>query len=310
MKDVATFISIATLVLVVGYVTYYEKNNRVEKGTISDNAVMSVSEPMQTAFIAKSFALPTTMSFAGETVPLQINDVRERLDRELQLNSYLHSSTLFIMKRANRWMPQIATILKENGIPEDFKYLPLIESALLNAVSPKEAVGFWQILKSSGKEYGLEITNEVDERYDPIKSTRAACKYLKDAHRKFGNWTLAAASYNRGMSGVKKALDNQKVDSYYDLFLNDETSRYVFRLLAMKEIMENPSTYGFVLADEELYKQESVKQVEVTSSIKSLIDFSLANGTNYKTLKRLNPWLRDEELTVKKGKSYKIALPV
>lgn len=309
MKDAATFISIATLVLVVGYVTYYEKNQRVEKNTISDNAVISVNDALQTGFIAKSFALPSTMSFAGETVPLQISDVRERLDRELQLNSYLHSSTLFIMKRANRWLPQITIILKENGIPEDFKYLPLIESALLNAVSPKEAVGFWQILKTSGKEYGLEITKEVDERYDPIKSTYAACKYLKDAHRKFGNWTLAAASYNRGMTGVKKALDNQKVDSYYDLFLNDETSRYVFRLLAMKEIMENPATYGFVLVDEELYKQELIMHVEVTKSIKSLVDFSLANGTNYKTLKRLNPWLRDEELTIRKGKSYKIALP-
>ncbi len=309
MKDAATFISIATFVLVIGYISFREERRDLDRQRISDDTVLPVQEIPATGFVAKPFRIPTEMSFAGEPVPLHINDVRERLDRELQINSYLHSSTLFIIKRANRWLPEFEKILKENGIPEDFKYLPLIESALLNQVSPKEAVGFWQIIKSAGKMYDLEITKEVDERYDPIKSTQAACKYLKDAHRKFGSWTLAAASYNRGTTGMQKALDNQKVDSYYDLFLNDETSRYIFRMLAMKEILENPLKYGFVLSEEELYKPEAVRHIEVKESIKSLVDFSLAQGTNYKTLKRLNPWLRDEELTVKKGKTYLIALP-
>lgn len=310
MKDLATFISVATFVVLIAYISFRESSGTESVVAISDEETLPAPDLTPTNFIAKPFRVPAEMSFANESVPLHLNDVRERIDRELQINSYLHSSTLFIIKRANRWLPEIEKILKENGIPEDFKYLPLIESALLNQVSPKEAVGFWQIIKSAGKIYDLEITKEVDERYDPIKSTYAACKYLKDAHRKFGNWTLAAASYNRGMTGLQKALDNQKVNSYYDLFLNDETSRYVFRMLAMKEILEHPLTYGFVLAEEELYQPEEVRYVEVKESVNSLIDFSLSQGTNYKTLKRLNPWLREDELTVKKGKSYRIALPI
>ncbi len=258
---------------------------------------------------AVSLDLPEKLSFAGEPVPLDVTDVRERLDRELHINSYLHNSTIFIMKRAARWLPQMEPILKEHGIPEDFKYLPLIESALLNDVSPKNAVGFWQILKPSGKELGLEITNEVDERYDPLKATVAACKYLKKAHAKFGNWTLVAASYNRGMAGLQKAINNQKVDSYYDLFLNDETSRYVFRLLAIKEIIEHPARYGFKVDSTHLYQPEPVRYIEVNQPIKSLVDFSLSHGANYKVLKKLNPWLRDEKLMVRKGKTYRIALP-
>ncbi len=258
---------------------------------------------------AISFDLPGSLSFAGEPVPLDVADVRERLDRELHINSYLHNSTIFIMKRAARWLPQMEPILKEHGIPEDFKYLPLIESALLNDVSPKNAVGFWQILKPSGKELGLEINNEVDERYDPLKATVAACKYLKKAHAKFGSWTLVAASYNRGMAGLQKAIDKQKVASYYDLFLNDETARYVFRLLAIKEIIEHPSRYGFKVDSSHLYQPEAVRYVEVDQSIKSLVDFSLSQGANYKVLKKLNPWLRDEKLMVRKGKTYRIALP-
>lgn len=309
-KDISIFISTATLLLLIGYITYRESSELKAPAAeeISDNGIGLVAE-VPSAFVAKPFRIPDQMDFAGEAMPLQMNDVRERLDRELQINSYLHSSTLFIIKRANRWLPQMEKILKENNIPEDFKYLPLIESALLNQVSPREAVGFWQIMKDAGKAYGLEINKEVDERYDPIKSTYAACKYLKDAHQKFGSWTLAAASYNRGMTGLQKAISNQKVDSYYDLFLNDETSRYIFRLVAMKEIMQHPLKYGFVLAEEELYTEEKVRYVEVTESIKSLVDFSLLHNTNYKTIKRLNPWLRDESLSIKKGKSYRIALP-
>ncbi len=258
-----------------------------------------------------SFSLPKRITFAGDSVPLRLQDVKERLDKELHINTYLHGSTIFLMKRANRWLPQIDSILKKEGIPEDFKYLPLIESALLNDISPKDAVGFWQILKSAGKENGLEITDEVDERYDPLKATKAACNYLRTSYRKFGNWTLVAASYNRGMAGIQRTLDNQKVSDYYDLYLNDETSRYVFRILAIKEIINNPKKYGFDVKPEYLYQQEKLRYVEVTETIPNLIDFSLQQGINYKLLKRYNPWLREERLTVKKKvRFYKIAVPV
>ena len=198
---------------------------------------------------------------------------------------------------------------EEHGIPEDFKYLPLIESNLMNVISHRNAVGYWQILKSSGQELGLEITDEVDERYDPLKATEAACKYLKKAYKKFGSWTMVAASYNRGMSGMQRALDDQSVDNYYDLYLNDETSRYVFRILAIKEIAENPLRYGFHIEPEHLYTQEPLKHIEVDETVRDLVDFAKSQGTNYKLLKRHNPWLREEKLTVKKGKSYLIALP-
>jgi len=258
---------------------------------------------------AVSFDLPAEACVAGEAVPLHLPDVRERYDRELHINSYLHNSTIFILKRANRWLPQIEPILKANNIPDDFKYMALIESALLNDVSPRGAVGFWQIMKPSGKELGLEITSEVDERYDPIKATHAACKYLRKAHGKFNNWTLAAASYDRGMAGMQRAMTNQRVDSYYDLFLNEETARYIFRLLAMKEIVEHPAKYGFKIDPSHLYQVEPLRYVEVDQTVQNLVSFSLANGANYKLLKRFNPWLREERLTVKKGKKYSIALP-
>lgn len=315
MKDLSLFLSTATLVILLGYITYREVRRPEKSDSISDKEVANedVMDELEDSFHplpAMSLDVPTSISFAGEPVPLSTPDVHERFDKELQINTYLHSSTLFLMKRANRWLPSIDSILKRNGIPDDFKYLPLIESALINDVSPKEAVGFWQILKTSGKELGLEITKEVDERYDPLKSTQAACKYLKKAYAKFGNWTLVAASYNRGMGGMERAVENQKVKSYYDLFLNDETSRYVFRILAIKEIYEHPEKYGFKLKPEHLYQAEDFRHVEVKESIKSLVDFANAQGINYKLLKRYNPWLREESLKVKKGKNYFLAIPV
>jgi membrane-bound lytic murein transglycosylase D len=310
MKELSTFFSIGALIIVVGYVVYNEKRAFSARETFSDEGVVeSPYTAVEAPFTAVAYDLPTEAVFAGENLPLEIADVRERLDKELQINSYLHSNTIFLIKRANRWLPQMEKILEANGIPNDFKYLPLIESNLLNVVSPKDAVGYWQILATSGREYGLEITKEVDERYDPIKATHAACKYLKSSYRKFGNWTLVAASYNRGMGGIDRAIDNQKVNNYYDLFLNDETSRYVFRIVAIKEIIENPARYGFKIDPDLLYREESLRYVEVTETIRSLVDFAAANGTNYKLLKRHNPWLRDEKLTVKKGKTYRIALP-
>jgi membrane-bound lytic murein transglycosylase D len=312
MKPLSNFLAIIFMVLLFGYITFNEMRRKPHpsKTTISDAEVADLAYPVEDLPLpAISFDVPTNVSFAGEPVPMNIPDVRERLDKELQMNSYFHSNTIFLIKRANRWLPQMEKILKAHGIPEDFKYLPLIESNLMNAVSPAEAVGYWQILKDSGKELGLEITKEVDERYDPLKATEAACKYLKKAKERFGNWTLVAASYNRGMSGLDRAIENQKETSYYDLFLNDETSRYVFRLLAIKEIINNPAKYGFKVNPKHYYQEEPLKYVEVTESIKSLVEFAKQNGTNYKLLKRHNPWLRDEQLTVKKGKRYKIAIP-
>lgn len=259
---------------------------------------------------AITYDLPSQLSFANEPVPLQRSDVREQLDKEMQINIYFHSNTLFMIKRANRWLPQIETILRAHNIPEDFKYMPLIESALINDTSPRGAVGFWQIVKDAGKENGLEITREVDERYDPLKATEAACKYLQKAHNKFDNWTLAAASYDRGMAGLNRAIEHQQVNSFYDLYLNEETSRYVFRLLAVKQIIEHPEQYGFKIEPEHLYTQDSLRYVEVTESIKDLVRFSKDEGINYKLLKRYNPWLQDDQLTVRKGKTYQIAIPV
>ncbi|HEY3405831.1 MAG TPA: lytic transglycosylase domain-containing protein [Ohtaekwangia sp.] len=308
-SSVAAFISVCTLIILFGYILY-DKSSTSATDAISDEGVLEEGyENLPQPLPAISFEVPEKISFAGEPVPLHIPDVRERLDKELQINCYLHSNTIFLIKRANRWLPQMEEILKRYDIPEDFKYLPLIESNLLNVTSPRNAVGYWQILKESGKEFGLEITNEVDERYDPLKATEAACKYLRKAYQKFGNWALVAASYNRGRGGIDRALDDQQVDSYYDLYLNDETSRYVFRILAIKEIVENPSRYGFKIDSKHLYPQESLRFVEVSETIKDLVVFAKAQGTNYKLLKRHNPWLREDRLTIKKGARYRIALP-
>jgi hypothetical protein len=311
MHSLSHFFSIAALVIMIGYIFYNEQRPRSAGDAMSDNAVAENFTSMEDGqfLTAVAYDLPAHATFAGEDVPLNIPDVRERLDKEIQINSYLHSNTIFLIKRAGRWVPQMEKILKQYEIPDDFKYLPLIESNLLNVTSPKDAVGYWQILEGSGKEYGMEITREVDERYDPLKATETACKYLRQAYRKFGNWTLAAASYNRGMSGLDKALDNQKVKSYYDLYLNDETSRYVFRIIAIKEIVENPGRYGFKVNPKLIYKEEPLRYVTVDRSIDDLIDFANAQGINYKLLKRHNPWLREDKLTVRKGKTYRIAIP-
>jgi len=253
--------------------------------------------------------LPDSISFAGEPVPLHIPDVRERLDREIHINRYWHNNSIFLIKRANQWLPQIEEILIQNNVPSDFKYLPAIEGGLKNAVSPKQAVGFWQILKPTAKEYGMEVTDEVDERYDPIKSTVVACKYLNRAYKKFGNWTLVAASFNRGMRGVQNSLDAQHVDDYYDLLLNEETSRYVFRILACKDLLEDPAKYNFDIKTEHLYEQELLDTLVVTESIKDLAVYAKDQGINYKILKKYNPWLRKSHLTVRNGKSYYLKVP-
>ena len=254
--------------------------------------------------------LPSEMSFAGERVPLEIPDVNERMDRELTLNAYFHSNTFLGIKRMNRHLPQIEKQLRESGIPDDFKYLALAESLFGNVTSPAGASGFWQIMPETGKGYGLRITDEVDERFHAEKATAAAAKYLHQAKVKFGNWTLAAASYNRGMNGLQNALDKQRVTSYYDLFLNDETSRYLFRILALKEVLGNHAKYGFLIPEEQRYQLPQTRKVEVTTTIPDLVQFALDQKTNYKTLRLLNPWIRSYSLTVEPGQAgYVLELP-
>jgi len=257
-----------------------------------------------------TFDLPLELTFAGEKVPLEIPDVKERLDREVHTNIYWHTNTIFMIKRANRWLPQIEKILKDQDLPADFKYLPMIESTLLNQRSPKGAIGFWQILSGTGRELGLEINSEIDERYHPLKSTEAACKYLKKAHERFGNWTNVAASYNVGMRGLQRRIEEQKSDSYYDLLLNQETSRYVFRILAIKVIMENPKKYGYDIPAIHLYEDLPTRHITVEHSIKDLVVWSQEQQINYKILKLHNPWLRKNSLTIKrKGVEYQVSIP-
>lgn len=253
--------------------------------------------------------VPTDLTFAGETVPLEDIEVYERLDKEIHVNTYFHSSTIQKIKLANRWFPVIEPILLANGIPVDFKYLAVAESGLQNAVSPAGAVGFWQFLKTTGQEYKLTITSSIDERYHVEKSTLAACKYLKEAHAQFGSWTMAAASYNMGRSGLNRDMSNQGETSYYNLLLNSETHRYVFRILALKAIMENPATYGFCFDETDLYTPIGYRELRIDTSVTSLVEFAKAQGTSYKTLKYMNPWLRDNKLVLQAGQSVQIKLP-
>lgn len=253
--------------------------------------------------------LPDKLDFAGEKVPLDYFDVRESLQRDMAVLCYWHSSMMYTMQLAHRYLPVIESILKENGIPEDFKYLCIAESNLQNVVSPAKAAGFWQFLSGTGKEFGLEITTEVDERYHLEKATVAACKYFKDAYKKFGNWTLAAASYNVGMAHIDGQITRQKTKSYYDMALNLETARYVYRSLCYKLIMAAPSKYGFILSAEDMFPPLEYKEITVKTSIENLAEFAQKHGTNYKMVKYFNPWLRSDKLTNKTGKTYKIRVP-
>lgn len=247
--------------------------------------------------------------FANEKVPLNDQEVRERFDRELLVNTFWHSNTMLNYKLSSKYFDDIEKILEENGVPSDFKYLAVAESGLRNVVSPAGAAGYWQFLKSTGLEYGLEINNEVDERYDYVKATSAACDYLKDAKEKFGSWTLAAASYNMGMAKLYKRMNEQQVSNYYDLYLNSETSRYVFRILSYKMVFENPDKYGFNFVDGDLYQPYQFNQVVVENSVEDLAQFAIDNGTSYKMLKVVNPWLTSTKLTISVGNSYMIKIP-
>lgn len=256
-----------------------------------------------------SVEIPDKVDFAGEPTPIQAYDVRERLDRELLLNVYWQSNTVLMFKRAFRWFPIIEPILKRNKIPSDFKYIALVESGFMNKVSPAGAEGFWQFIKETAVKYDLEINDEVDERYNIEKSTEAACKYFKETYKRYNNWTLAAVSYNRGPTGIDKQLDKQKVNNFYDLLLNEESSRYVFRILATKIILSHPTKYGFYLRKKDLYPPIPTTSIKIDSSITNLADFAIRNKINYKILKEFNPWLRENFLKNKDKKQYTILIP-
>ncbi len=254
--------------------------------------------------------IPTKIDFAGEKTPLNIFYIAEKYEREILVNTYWHSNTLLLLKRANRWFPIIEPILKKNNIPNDFKYLALIESGFTQIKSPAGACGFWQFMKTTAKEYNLEVNREVDERYNVEKSTEAACKYLLDSHEKFGSWTAVAASYNVGKGGLNKQLNLQKMNSYYDLSLNSETARYLFRILAIKTIFSKPSKYGFQLREKDLYPPLETYTIDIDSINVNWADFAISNNISYSTLKVLNPWLRTPLLHNPSAKKYSIKLPM
>ncbi|NQW37545.1 MAG: lytic transglycosylase domain-containing protein [Flavobacteriales bacterium] len=276
----------------------------------SDNTI-TYTGPKYTSdtYKIKAIKLPENLNFAGESIPIGKQDIKERMDRELLVNTYWQSNGLLLIKRASKYFPIIEPILKENGVPDDFKYLAVIESGLLNITSPKGAKGFWQLMKATAKENHLEVNSNVDERYNLELSTQVACDYLLKAKEKFGTWTLAAASYNNGISGIARKIEAQKVTSYYDLLVGDETGRYIPRLIAVKEILSHPEKYGFIFEASDLYYPTPTYTVMVDTPIHNIAMFAKGYKINYKTLKLYNPWLRENHLNNRSRKKYYIKLP-
>src|SRR5690606_32737588 len=253
--------------------------------------------------------VPEQINFAGENVPLERWDVYERLDRELLFNYYYQNNIIYMLKLSNRYFPVIEERLKANGVPDDFKYLCIAESNLQNLTSRAGAVGYWQFMPKSAPEYNLTVNSLVDERYHIEKSTDAACKYLKKAYEKFGSWTAAAASYNCGMGGYNSQVSYQGSANYYDLLLPEETNKYIFRILAFKHLLSNAESLGFNVNEETLYTPHKTKEVVVTSTIPNLAAWAKSQGTSYKIVRLLNPWLRGRSLPVKTGAQYKLLIP-
>lgn len=274
-------------------------------GTYNDTG----KEPLRANYAVFPITIPEKLEFAGEKVPVDQVDVRESLDREILVNTYFQSQTLLYIKRANRYFPEIERLLKKYDIPEDFKYLAVAESGLTQAVSPMKAVGFWQLLEGTAREYGLEVNNEVDERYHIERATEAACKYLKQSYKKYGNWTMAAASYNAGRSGIDRQIHRQRETDYYDLLLNEETARYLYRILSYKLILSNPSDYGFFVGKNDLYPEIPCFEVTIDGRVESFSEFSKRYDISYKILKWLNPWLREEFLTNRNAMNYFVKIP-
>ena len=260
-------------------------------------------------YLIKALKIPENLTFAGEKVELDKTDIRERIDRELLVNTYWQSNALLWFKRTHKYFPVIEPILKEKGVPDDFKYLSVIESDLMNVTSPAGAKGMWQMLTEAARENGLEVNSNVDERYHLEKATRAACDYLIDAKERLGSWTLAAAAYHAGNYGIEKRLKEQHVDNYYDVLAGDNTERYIPRIVAAKEILSNPKKYGFEFDKEDLYELGDTYVVEVDTAITDIALFAKSFNTNYKELKMYNPWLRENKLNNKSRKLYEIKIP-
>jgi membrane-bound lytic murein transglycosylase D len=273
------------------------------------NKPASDAIPERVPSLNKSFTLPEKLEFAGESVPLDNFDTRESLDRELLVNGYWQSRTLMVLKKSKRYFKVIEPVLKKYGVPDDFKYLAMAESGFENVVSPAKAAGVWQLLESTAKEYGLEVNADVDERYNLEKSTEAACKYLLESYARYGNWAMAAATFNVGRKGLDNQIARQNTNNYYDLLLNEETARYVFRLLAHKLITENPDKYGFHLDETDYYPVISTHQIKVDNAIPNIALFAQAQSTNYKIIKQFNPWLRQNALPDQLHKVYFINIP-
>lgn len=298
---ILTASALAGIIILFLFVTRSSKvfgSTHVDENLISDSI-----------YTIKSFRLPENVTFAGEDMPLDNFDTKESLEREILISAYRHSSTILIIKRANRYFPVIEKILNENNIPDDFKYLVAAESEYSNMVSPAGATGFWQIMAETGKEKGMEINTVVDERYSIEKSTQFACDYFKESYEKYGNWTLTAASYNGGRASMDKQIEIQNQKNYYDLLLNEETARYIFRAVAYKLVISDPVSYGFNIGKDDLYPVLKCYEVKVDSAIADFSVFAEKFGTNYKMLKFLNPWLRQPYLTPKSGKEYIIKIP-
>ncbi|MEN8188185.1 MAG: lytic transglycosylase domain-containing protein [Bacteroidota bacterium] len=299
MKNAARIISFTVLVLIA--FIFINADTNPDKDPKKKNTAET--------YDIKALKIPRNLNFAGERIPLKQHDIKERIDRELLVNTYWQSNGLLYFKRANKYFPVIEPILKKHNIPDDFKYLALIESGLQNVTSPAGAKGFWQLMPKTAREYGLEVNENVDERYHLEKSTVAACLYLREAYEKFGNWTMAAAAYNAGKSGISRQVERQKVNSYYDLLLNAETARYIPRIVSVKEILNNPYKYGFKFEKEDLYTLVPTHTIKVDTAVSNLADFAKGQGINYKELKIHNPWLRENKLNNKSRRLYKIKIP-
>ena len=305
MTNKIKILGLLTIILVSSLLIFATKKD----GSINTNEIIDSDKNTSETYQIKALKIPDNLNFAGEPVPIEKADIKERIDRELLVNTYWQSNGLLLFKRVHKYFPIIEPILKKNGIPNDFKYLAVIESGLQNVTSPAGAKGFWQIMKGTAKENGLEVNSNVDERYHIEKATLVACNYLKAAKERFGSWTLAAAAYNAGNAGIDRKIKTQKVDNYYDLLLGEETQRYVPRMVALKEILSNPEKYGFIFDNEDLYKLIPTKIIKVDSVITDIARFSKDLGINYKILKLHNPWLRENKLNNKTRKMYQIKIP-
>ncbi len=296
MKKAVKIYIAASLLLISGLFIngVYNHNNKITSET----------------YTIKALKVPQNLDFAGEKVPLSMPDIYERFDKELHIITYWQSNTLLTIKRSKRFFPVIEPILKQYNIPDDFKYLAVAESGLQNVVSPSDARGFWQLLKGTAQENGLEVNENVDERYDLEKATHAACKYLLKSKEKFGNWTLTAAAYNAGNTGIFKRTNHQKAENYYDLLLVEETARYVPRIVLFKEIISNPDKFGFQLEADDYYAPYKYRTIEIESEITDLVAFANENNTSYKLLRIYNPWLRENHLKNKGNKKYQVKIPI